>query len=86
MFAVEALYDRLFNELGRPDVAHAQVTLQVGFEGLDEAEYARLDSFTDKLMMVSEYEVKRVRLYPPQRLMKEKVRQMDEAHRHEVEV
>lgn len=83
VFAVEALFDRLHNELGRPDIGHAAVTLEVSLEGLDEDGYARLDSFTDKLWMASEYEVTRVRLYPPKRLMDEKVRQVDEARRQE---
>lgn len=77
VFAVEALFDRLFNEVGRPDISDAVVTLEVSFEGLDEDGYMRLESFESKLWMATEVEVVRVRLYPPKHLMNEKVREVD---------
>lgn len=81
VFAVEALFARLHNDLGRPDVDNALATLEVDLSGLDEESYALLEAFSKKYWIDIEYEVTKTRLYLPQHLMKEGVRRMDEAKR-----
>lgn len=83
VFAVEALFSRLHNELGRPDIDEALVTLEVKFAGLDEKAYALLDAFSEQLWISIEHEVTKTRLYLPEHLMSEGVRRMDEAARQE---
>ena len=77
LFAAEALYHRLHNEVGRPDVEQATATIELKLEGLHELEYARLEEFEKKYWVSLEYETVRTRLYPPRHLMDAKIKQVD---------
>ena len=77
VWAVEALFRRLQSELRTPDIGESSVTLFVKYEMLDESQYERLVMLRDALWVDIEFEVVKTRLYPPKKLMDQKVREVD---------
>ena len=77
LFAVEALFTRLYDELGRPDFNRPTARIEVKFEGLDEVQYAKLNEYEDRFWVNAEHEVVRTRLYAPEKLRDAKLKQVE---------
>jgi hypothetical protein len=77
-WAVEYLFQHLLRTLGKPDIDDARATLHIRYETLDEEQYTRLRALEDHLWAGIDVEVVKVRLYPPEKLMKQKLREVDQ--------
>lgn len=77
IWSVEALFQRLHAELGRPDITAASAKLVIRYEGLDDQDYARLTTLGNTLWADIEFEVVKTRIYPPQKLMAQKLAEVD---------
>lgn len=83
VWAVETLFQRIYTELDKADVDHASATLFIKLEMLNEGEYERLKMLERTLWVGMEIEVLKTRIYPPNRLMKQKVSEVDQERREQ---
>ena len=76
-WAVEYLFQHLHKTLGKPDISSAVATLHLGCETLDEDQYTKLRALDSHLWAGIDVEVVKTRLYPPHKLMKQKIAEVD---------
>lgn len=71
IWGVEALFQRIHTDLGKPNIDSWGATLIIKYSGLDDAEYRKVAELGDQIWMVVEHEVTETRLYPPRNQRRE---------------
>ncbi len=79
MWGVEALFERLHKELGKPDIDEVGAQLVVKYSGLDEEQYAQLFLLREHwdFGMNLEIDVTQTRLYVPREQAEQRMKEVE---------
>lgn len=82
-WAVETLFHRVHNEMGKADLDGWDAKLIIKYSNLDEAELGKLRDLRELLWTDFEIEVTKTRLYPPRHLAEQRLKEVEEERRRE---